>query len=114
MSFMEIMNKNNCPNCGAVIDKNNYKCSYCGTLYYDLSTIPLNEPFYLKIRLNDGRIITKRVVCANAEISMTPLSMDVYRNYNFRFQCLYNPGEETVGLDFKEVRVNKTVKEEKL
>ena len=106
------MNKNNCPNCGAVIDKNNYKCSYCGTLYYDLSTIPLNEPFYLKIRLNDGRIVTKRVICANAEIS-TP-SMDVDRDYKFRFQCLYNPCEETIGLDFKDIRVNKTVKEEEL
>lgn len=102
---MKIMNKNNCPNCGAVIDKNNYKCSYCGTLYYDLSTIPLNEPFYLKIRLNDGRIVTRRVICSNIEIEYKSdyFSMHIDNKFMNRY-LLYNPGEETIGLDFKEVR----------
>lgn len=97
--------EHNCPNCGAVLDKDKYKCSYCGTLYYDLSTIPIDgTPFYLKLRTNDGKIYTNKVMCVNTEISVSPISVDVYRDYKFRFQRLYEPHEETVELDFREAR----------
>ena len=33
--------KTNCPNCGAVIDPEQHKCSYCGTSYFDMSEIDL-------------------------------------------------------------------------
>ena len=61
----------NCPNCGAVIDVDNNKCAYCGTSYYDLSVIPFNEPFFL--RLNIGTqdkpyIILQKVYLSNASI----------------------------------------------
>ena len=97
--------EHNCPNCGAVLDKDKYKCSYCGTLYYDLSTIPIDgTPFYLKLRTNDGKIYTKKVMCVNTEISVTPMECRCYRDYNFRFHILYDPCEGSVGLTFKEIR----------
>lgn len=44
--------KVNCPNCGAVINPEQHKCSYCGTSYFDMSAINFEngEPFYLKIK----------------------------------------------------------------
>ena len=44
--------KTNCPNCGAVINPEQHKCSYCGTSYFDMSTIDFEngKPFYLKIK----------------------------------------------------------------
>ena len=41
------MNKLNCPNCGAPINPDNNKCSYCGTSYFDLSSIDVDtgKPF---------------------------------------------------------------------
>lgn len=39
----------NCPNCGAPIGMDD-RCSYCGTMFLDVSHIPLDEPFYLRIR----------------------------------------------------------------
>lgn len=44
--------KMNCPNCGAVINPEQHKCSYCGTSYFDMSAIDFEngKPFYLKIK----------------------------------------------------------------
>ncbi len=44
--------KTNCPNCGAVINPEQHKCNYCGTSYFDMSTIDFEngKPFYLKIK----------------------------------------------------------------
>ena len=47
------MSKNlNCPNCGAPLDPNANKCSYCGTSYFDMTSINIDdgEPFYLKLK----------------------------------------------------------------
>ena len=44
--------KTNCPNCGAVINPEPHKCSYCGSPYFDMSEIDFEneKPFYLKIK----------------------------------------------------------------
>lgn len=44
--------KMNCPNCGAVINPEQHRCSYCGTSYFDMSAIDFEngKPFYLKIK----------------------------------------------------------------
>lgn len=51
-----------CPNCWAPIAPEENKCSYCGTSYFDLSSIDINEhkPFYLKIKIGDN-VITQLV-----------------------------------------------------
>ena len=57
------MKKLNCPNCGAPINPDTNKCSYCGTSYFDLSAIDMSssKPFYLKIKIGKN-IITQLVV----------------------------------------------------
>lgn len=73
------MKSRNCPNCGAVLDERHIKCQYCGTLYYDLSTMPTNEPFFLTIK-DGNRIITARTwlrsVTMETEIH-TPMTITV-------------------------------------
>lgn len=44
----------NCPNCGAPITAE--KCPYCGTLFYDFSTIEVGKPSYIKIK-HKGKIV---------------------------------------------------------
>lgn len=48
------MNKMNCPNCGSPINPEVHKCPYCGTSYFDMSSIDLtnHEPFYLKMKID--------------------------------------------------------------
>lgn len=65
----------NCKNCGAALDNENIKCPYCGTLYFDLSTIPLNTPFILTINVgteSQPKIITSRAVCDRLSIDIAP------------------------------------------
>lgn len=56
-------NHKNCPNCGAPYDPAENRCPYCGTAYFDMSTVDFDnrEPFYLKIKVN-GYMITQLVV----------------------------------------------------
>lgn len=56
------MNKTNCPNCGAPFEVEMNKCPFCGTSYFDLSSIDFDsgEPCFLKLKTN-GRIVTQKV-----------------------------------------------------
>lgn len=42
--------KTNCPNCGAALDGD--KCAFCGTTFYDFSSIEEGKPCYMRIRSN--------------------------------------------------------------
>ena len=57
-----LMENLNCLNCGAPIEPFNHKCKYCGTSYFDLTSMDINgnKPFYLKIKI-DNKIITQLV-----------------------------------------------------
>ena len=61
---------NNCPNCGGVIDSSQNKCSYCGTSYFDLSCIDVDnsKPVYLKIKIRN-RVITALASLQNINVT---------------------------------------------
>jgi len=56
-------NRTHCPSCAAPLEIGEVKCPYCGTIYYDLSTIDFDsqEPIYLTIR-KGGYLITQKVL----------------------------------------------------
>ena len=67
------MPSKNCPNCAAPYDPAENRCPYCGTAYFDMSTVDFDnrEPFYLKIKVN-GYTITQLVIpetCAFSSVS---------------------------------------------
>ena len=66
------MKNRNCCNCGAPLELGNYRCSYCNTLYLDLSMINFdsNEPFFLTIK-KDNQLITQKVRPQTAEFEIT-------------------------------------------
>lgn len=49
----------NCPNCGAVIT--GFKCEYCGTQFFNLADIDLQEAGYLRVRTGDAVTIFKAI-----------------------------------------------------
>ena len=70
----------NCPNCGAVIDPEQNKCAFCGTSYFDLACIPINEPFYLKLNVGtteNPRIICQKVIMHNVSITHYSNTMNI-------------------------------------
>lgn len=69
----------NCPNCGAPIDPNADKCSYCDTSYFDISCIPIGEPFCLRLNVGtrkNPKIITEMVYTAGVDIGRNPNYVD--------------------------------------
>lgn len=69
------MEGRNCPNCGAPISPEKNKCEYCGTSYFDLSCIPLNEPFFLRINVGtreEPRIISSKVYSTGCTLTQEP------------------------------------------
>ena len=65
----------NCPNCGAPIVSE--KCAYCGTLFYDFSTIDVDKPCYLKIKYQNAVVMLKAKV-RRSELNMTTESTTAY------------------------------------
>lgn len=69
------MNYRNCPNCGAALDAEVSKCPYCGTSYFDLCSVNIDdgEPFWLKIKTNfNGKpLICTMLVRAEPSLTMT-------------------------------------------
>ena len=69
------MKGRNCPNCGAPIDLEKNKCEYCGTSYFDLSCIPLNEPFFLRVNIGtreNPKFISQKVYSSGCTLTQEP------------------------------------------
>ena len=80
------MNKRNCPNCGAPYDIDVNKCPYCGTSYFDMSSLDFTngEPFYLKFKINMGgrdAFVTQLVVPRIDSIDFSSESIATYDIY---------------------------------
>lgn len=82
------MSQRNCPNCGAPYKTELNTCPYCGTSYFDMSTIDINEgrPFYLKIKMN-GMVLTSKVI-AEPDIQIE-VNQDDYCGYNHNGDKIY-------------------------
>lgn len=81
------MEGRNCPNCGAPLEAEKNKCAYCGTSYFDLSAINIDdgEPFYLKFKThawNGQSIVVTALVRANPNLDITISQDPVYIESN--------------------------------
>ena len=66
----------NCPNCGAPIEAGLIKCPFCGTSYYDLSTMPTDKPFMLTVNVDGIRYVAK-VSLENISYSRAPFPYEL-------------------------------------
>lgn len=79
--------KHNCPNCGAAVVFEDNKCPYCGTPYYDLSCMPADRPFFMRIDMSpfgNGSILAK-VMLRNATLRA---EMDALPEIDLELVCL--------------------------
>lgn len=73
----------NCPNCGAPIDYRFERCTCCGTYHVDISAIPTDEPFYLRINVGTRRhprIVCQKVMTYGASMEMDTGPLTLYAN----------------------------------
>ena len=70
------MNGRNCPNCGAPLEIGRDNCAYCGTYYFDISCIPIHEPFFLRLNVGTREhpmIICQKVYTSGATVTREPI-----------------------------------------
>lgn len=104
------MSQRNCPNCGAPYKTELNTCPYCGTSYFDMSAVDINEgkPFYLKIKMN-GMVLTSKVV-AEPDITLNfqentcsftgkfgkkigEIVVNRYMDIDMRFRSIHDPDD---------------------
>lgn len=110
-----------CPQCGAAITDE--KCPYCGAVFYDFSTITLQEPCYIRIKAKAGDenfLITARVLPLEMNVTVRPIYIEAKEWYGvivspqrisheegeieMKFQMLTDMNSKTGGL----YRIEKT------
>lgn len=62
----------NCINCGSPIKYNEVKCPYCGTSYYDFTSINFDgmHPVALKLKMPNGMLLESLVIPKVGDITM--------------------------------------------
>lgn len=53
------MSKTNCINCGAAKDTEEIKCPFCGTSYFDLTAIDLDESLPVALTVRKGQMVIR-------------------------------------------------------
>lgn len=100
------MKGRNCPNCGAVYERDKNKCPYCGTSYYDMSGLDfeIGTPFYLKIKtkLNGQTAYITQLVKPKLEtIELSTETVDCYAGYgSSKLLSFISNRELTTSVDF--------------
>lgn len=102
------MKQRNCPNCGAPYNMELSTCPYCGTSYFDMSAMDINEghPFYLKLKMGDMVFTSKVVVEPDVQMNFSEDSrsfigrngneigrviVNRYIDIDMRFKSVYDP-----------------------
>ena len=114
------MNQRNCPNCGAPYNVELSTCPYCGTSYFDMSAIVINDrrPFYLKLKMGDMVFTSKVIVDSDININFSEDScyccdgqhngsvgrviMNRNIDIDMRFKSVYDPNRILCTLEVKD------------
>lgn len=72
----------NCPNCGGTLQDDG-RCRFCGSKVYDLTDISLDEPKYIRMKINNSTI-TGKVIFDNFTIT-TAVGEYPHGELTFRF-----------------------------
>ena len=62
----------NCPNCGAPIS--NTECPYCGTVFYDFTSISDEDPSYIILNVNKQAVVFRGIM-RSVNIEYSPNAM---------------------------------------
>ena len=113
------MNQRNCSNCGAPYKTELSTCPYCGTSYFDMSAIDINDrrPFYLKLKMGNMVFTSKVIVKSDVQIIFSEESYDAIGRYgdevgrisvnrnidiDMHFKSVYDPNRILCTLEVKD------------
>ena len=102
------MQGRNCPNCGAPLEADICKCPYCGTSYFDISAINIDdgEPFYLKLKRrapDGGYDIITAFVRADSSLAITCTQDNPYCDMKAQWYAFQAPTQYEFEMNFHTV-----------
>lgn len=89
------MEKHNCPNCGAPIEST--QCPYCGTVFYDFTTLDSDNPTYIRMNWHENQIVF-RAIMRSAEIEVHDDPIPYY--VDNRIEMIQRHTEATANIEF--------------
>jgi predicted nucleic acid-binding Zn-ribbon protein len=113
------MNQRNCPNCGAPYKTELSTCPYCGTSYFDMSAIDINDckPFYLKLKIGNMVFTSKVVVASDIQMNfqedtrsfmgkfgekIEEIVVNRYMDIDMRFRSIHDPDDVLCTMEVKD------------
>lgn len=113
------MNQRNCPNCGAPYNIELSTCPYCGTSYFDMSAIDINErkPFYLKLKIGNMIFTSKVVVVPDIQMNFQEdtrsfmgkfgekigeIVVNRYMDIDMKFRSIHDPDDVLCTMEVKD------------
>lgn len=95
----------NCPNCSAPYDAILDKCPYCGTSYFDMSAIDIDnqQPFYLKLRYGDMIFTSKVIAEPHIDINYCKDIVEAINLKNNRIKTIIRKNDVDVDIKFHSV-----------
>ena len=113
------MNERNCPNCGAPYKTELSTCPYCGTSYFDMSAIDINDckPFYLKLKIGNMVFTSKVVVASDIQMNFQEdtrsfmgkfgekigeIVVNRYMDIDMRFRSIHDPDDVLCTMEVKD------------
>lgn len=100
--------KLNCPNCGAPIVSE--QCQYCGTMFYDFSSIEIGKPCFIKIK-HDNNIILVKAMTTHAELSISSDTCDAYDTRGCKITSYVTNTNMDLSMEFHCIPFNKHLME---
>lgn len=99
------MEHRNCPNCAAPYDVALNKCPYCGTSYFDMSCIDINneKPFYLKLRTGNFTFVSKVIARADCYITSSTDTTHAINTYGQSLSSVITKHHTDIDLHFESV-----------
>lgn len=113
------MSERNCPNCGAPYKIELNTCPYCGTSYFDMSAIDINEgkSFYLKLKMGNMIFTSKVVVVPDIQMNfqedtrsfmgnfgekIEEIVVNRYMDIDMRFRSIHDPDDVLCTMEVKD------------
>lgn len=97
------MSKTNCINCGAVKDTEEIKCPFCGTSYFDLTAIDLDENLPVALTIRKGQMVMQMLALPELKnVELAEENIHVFGQYG-KVGQIVKSRSATVDLEFKAI-----------
>lgn len=98
------MSKTNCINCGAAKDTEEIKCPFCGTSYFDMTAIDLDESLPVALTVRKGQMIIQMLALPELKsVELAEENVRVFGQYGSVVGQITKSRSATAELEFRAI-----------